>query len=423
MLNAARVISASRGLEHFRTMKTIILTQYFPPEMGAAQNRIYALANAFQRRGHDITVLTALPNYPTGKIFADYKSLYKCIENIDGIDVIRSWLYVHKSRNAASLALSYVTFALTAFNVGIREIKSADLVLWEYPPPFLGYTARKLAKKWNARLVTNIADLWTSQLKEQKVVDSKFILDKIAAFENKVMLDSAAITGQTEGVLDNIKSCLPQIDPILWPNGADPGLFKPEEPSLELQKQYKTVGKFVVGYSGLHGRTHNLSLVLKAAKILKNHDDIFFLFSGDGFDKPNLINYAKQNNLRNVQFHDPIPHAELPELLSLFDIGIVIHRNLPGLKVVRSAKLFELMSMEIPILHCAESEGAEIVRRADAGLVVSEEDPQKVAAGILEMRDSTKLAEWGKNGRQHVIEYFDRNKISDDLVKKLEKIV
>ncbi len=404
-------------------MKTVILTQYFPPEMGAAQNRIHALANAFQRRGHDISVLTALPNYPTGEIFEDYKSLYKCRENIDGIEVIRSWLYVHKSRNAASLALSYLTFALTAFNVGIREIKSADLVLWEYPPPFLGYTARKLAKKWNARLVTNIADLWTSQLKEQKVVDSRFILDKIAAFENKVMLDSAAITGQTEGVLADIKKRLPQLDPILWPNGADPDLFSPREPSLELQKQYKTEGKFVVGYSGLHGRNHNLRLLLDAAKILQSEKDIVFMLCGDGFEKRRLTAYAEQNRLDNVQFHDPIPHAQLPALLSLFDIGIVIHRNLPGLRVVRSAKLFELMSMEIPILHCAESEGAEIVRRSDAGLVVSEEDPQKIAAGILEMRESPKLTEWGKKGRQHLIKQFNRHSISRELVKKLEKLL
>ncbi|MBD3219103.1 MAG: glycosyltransferase [candidate division Zixibacteria bacterium] len=404
-------------------MKTVILTQYFPPEMGAAQNRIYSLARAFLRQGHDITVLTALPNYPTGEIFDDYKGLYKCRENIDGIEIIRSWLYIHESRNAASLALSYLTFALTAFNVGSREIDKADLLLWEYPPPFLGYTARKLAKKWNAKLATNIADLWTDALEEQKVLSAKFILDRISAFENKIMQDSTAITGQTEGVLADIKKRFPRLDPILWPNGADPDLFSPEEPSFKPQKRYRTEGKFVVGYSGLHGRNHNLRLVLDAAKLLQSKKDIVFMLCGDGFEKKSLIEYAKQNGLDNVQFHDPIPHAELPELLSLFGIGIVIHRNLPGLKVVRSAKLFELMSMEIPILHCAESEGAEIIRRANAGLVVSEEDPQKIADSILEMRNSQKLAEWGKNGRRHVIDHFDRDKISDDLVKKLEKTV
>jgi glycosyltransferase involved in cell wall biosynthesis len=404
-------------------MKAVILTQYFPPEMGAAQNRIRALAEAFLRRGHNITVLTALPNYPTGKLFDDYRGCYKYKEDINGIEVIRSWLYVHKSRSPLSSALSFLSFALTAYNVGSREINSADLLLWEYPPPFLGYTAMKLAKKWKACLVTNIADLWTHALEEQKVLRSRYILNKISAFEERIMRESMAITGQTYGVLADIKARLPGSEPILWPNGADPDLFRPTTPSSQMKKRFKVEGKFVVGYSGLHGRNHNLKLLLDAARILQSEENIIFMLCGDGFEKQRLVAYAEQNGLSNVQFHDPIPHNQLPELLSLFDVGVVIHRNLPGLKVVRSAKLFELMSMEIPILHCSESEGAEIVRKANAGLVVPEEDARKVANAIILMQNSAKLNEWGENGRRHVIENYDRNKISMELVKKLENMV
>ncbi len=391
--------------------------------MGAAQNRIRALAEAFHRRGHKITVLTALPNYPTGKIFDDYRGYYKYKEDINGIEVIRSWLYVHKSRSALSSALSFLSFALTAYNVGSREVKSADLILWEYPPPFPGYTAMKLAKKWKACLVTNIADLWTHALEEQKVLRSRYILNKISAFEERIMRYSTAITGQTDGVLGNIKARLPESNPILWPNGADPDLFRPTTPSSQMKERFKVEGKFVVGYSGLHGRNHNLKLLLDAARILQSEENIIFMLCGDGFEKQKLIAYARQNELGNVQFHDPIPHNQLPELLSLFDVGVVIHRNLPGLKVVRSAKLFELMSMEIPILHCGESEGAEIVRKTDAGLVVPEEDARKVANAITTIRDSAKLKEWGENGRRHVIKNFDRKKISMELVEKLENLV
>ncbi|HDS01419.1 MAG TPA: glycosyltransferase WbuB [candidate division Zixibacteria bacterium] len=367
--------------------------------------------------------MTALPNYPTGKIFDDYRNHYKYKENIDGVEVIRSWLYVHRSRNALSSALSYLSFALTAYDVGSREIASANLLLWEYPPPFLGHTAGKLAKRWNAGLVTNIADLWTHALEEQKVLKSRYILEKISAFEKSIMQKSMAVTGQTEGVLSDIKARLPESDPILWPNGADPDLFRPMTPSSQMQTRYDVRGKFVVGYSGLHGRNHNLKLLLDAARILQPENDIVFTLCGDGFEKQKLITYAMQNGLSNVHFHDPIPHSRLPELLSLFDVGVVIHRDLPGLKVVRSAKLFELMSMQIPILHCPVSEGAEIVRKADAGLVVEEEDPRKIADTIISMRNSAKLAEWGKNGRKHVIENFDRNEISLELVQKLEKLV
>lgn len=391
--------------------------------MGAAQNRIYALAQAFKSRKHKVTVLTALPNYPTGNIFEDYKNLYKAKEKVGDIEVIRSWLYVHKSRSAATSLISFLSFALTAYNVGRREIKCADLLLWEYPPLFLGYTALKLAKFWNAKIITNIADMWTQALGEQKIIKSRFILEKFEAFEKKIMAQSAAVTCQTVGLRENIKSVMPSLDPILWPNGADPERFGPRIPSPEIKRRYGIDNQFVVGYSGLHGRNHNLRLILDAANLLQKHRDIIFLFCGDGYEKEMLKKYARDYKIENVHFHNPVSQAQLPDILSLFNIGIVIHKNLPGLRIVRSAKLFELMSMEIPILHCSESEGAEIVRKANAGIVVSEDDPQKVADAILAMRDSDKLMPWGTNGRKYVQENFDRRKISAEVVEKIEQIM
>lgn len=404
-------------------MDVVILTQYFPPEMGAAQNRINALAHAFKDRGHKLTVLTALPNYPTGKIFEDYKHVYKTKEKVGDIDVIRSWLYVHKSRSAAASLLSYLSFALTAYDVGRREIKSADLILWEYPPLFLGYTALKLAKLWKAKIITNIADMWTQAIREQKIIKSQFVLEKFEKFEKKIMEKSAAITCQTEGLRKNIKSAMPSIDPILWPNGADPERFSPRIASPEIRKLYGIENQFVIGYSGLHGRNHNLLLILDAAKLLQGDKEILFLFCGDGYEKEMLIKYARDNKIENVRFHDPIDQSQLPDLLSIFNIGIVIHKNLPGLRVVRSAKLFELMSMEIPILHCSESEGAAIVRNADAGVIVPEDDPRKIADAILTMGNSDKLKLWGANGRKYVQENFDRRKISAEIVEKIEQII
>ncbi len=404
-------------------MKVVILTQYFPPEMGAAQNRIHALAQAFLDRGHKVTVLTALPNYPTGTIFENYKNVYKAKEKVGDIEVIRSWLYVHKSRSAATSLISFLSFALTAYNVGRREIKSADLLLWEYPPLFLGYTALKLAKLWNAKIITNIADMWTQALGEQKIIKSRFILEKFEAFEKRIMAQSTAVTCQTEGLRENIKSAMPSLDPILWPNGADPERFNPRTPSPEIKRLYGIENQFVVGYSGLHGRNHNLRLILDTAKLLQDNKDILFLFCGDGYEKEMLIKYARDNKIDNVRFHDPVNQAQLPDLLSLFNIGIVIHKNLPGLRIVRSAKLFELMSMEIPILHCSESEGAEIVRKANAGVVVPEDDPQKVADAILAMRNSDQLKLWGANGRKYVQENFDRRRISAEVVEKIEQIM
>jgi len=404
-------------------MKVVILTQYFYPEVGAAQNRLMALARAFKSRDHDITVLTSLPNYPTGEIFREYSHCYKAREEIDGIPILRSWLYVHKSRATIPTVLSYLTFAATCLDIGRREIKKADLVLWEFPPIFLGYTAMKLAHIWKAKIVTNIADVWTRMIGEHKIFVPKAILRQFEKYESKLYRKSLMITGQTEGILREIKKNAPWSEPILWPNGADPDHFCPRKPSQELTERYNPENRFVIGYAGLHGRNHNLRLILDTADVLRDENSLLFLFFGDGFEKESLKAYAKKLKLTNVQFHDPVPYPDLPEILSLFDTGIVIHRNLPGLKSARSAKLFELMAMGIPILHCAESEGAEIIRRAGAGEIVADDDPRKVAETILRMKDSGYLSKSGKNGRSFVKDNFDRKRISAEIVRKIEEAV
>jgi glycosyltransferase involved in cell wall biosynthesis len=402
-------------------MKAVILTQYFPPEIGAAQNRLLALARAFKERNHDVTVLTSLPNYPTGNIFDKYRHCYKTHEEMDGIKVIRCWLYVHKSRGTIPTVLSYLTFALTAWDVGRREIKGADLILWEYPPLFLGYTAMKLAKLWNAKMVTNIADLWTKSIREHKIITSNVVLKRFERYESKIFDKSFLITGQTDGILADILSKTPSSSPILWANGADINHFYPRPKKAELSQFYNPKNKFIIGYAGLHGRNHNLNLILEAANLLREEKDILFLLIGDGYKKRELQAQSKALKLPNLHFHDPVPYESLPEILALFDIGLVIHKPLPGLKIARSAKLFDLMAVGIPVLHCAESEGAEIIRQADAGKVVVENDPREVSKTILEMKASQQRERWGQSGREYTRMNFDRQKISVDIIKKIEE--
>ena len=335
--------------------------------------------------------------------------------------IIRSWLYVHPSRNLFPTVMSYLTFALTAHNVGEREIQSADLLLWEYPPIFLGRTALKLARKWNARLITNFADLWTDSMEENNTLSFKPLLNYLRGRETALMQKSTLISGQTEGIIQNLKKRYSDANLILWPNGADIELFKPATPSGETIRQYNPDRKFVIGYAGLHGRIHNLHNILESAKLLKSENDIQFVFVGDGFMKADMIKFVNDNNLDNVSFHDPMAHTELPRVLSAFDIGLVSHKNLPSLKAVRSAKMFEMMAMELPILYCGDSEGGEIVLKAEAGVVVHDNNPQTIADKIIALKNSSELNKWGANGRNHVVQNFDRIKISDNMIKTIEE--
>ena len=404
-------------------MRVILLTQYFPPETGAAQNRLFALAKAFRKRGHQITVLTSLPNYPTGRIFEDYRYHYKYHEKIEGIEILRSWLYVHPSRGTIPTALSYLTFASTSLDIAIRHIDSADVIVWEYPPLFLGYTAMKLARRYNARLVTNFADLWTDLISEHRILSSQFIIRRFKSYERKIIARSDLVTAQTEGLIDGIKNLSPGSDPKLWPNGADTQMFYPREKDREFMAKINPEGKFVVGYAGLHGRNHNLGTLIETANLLQDKHDIRFVLCGDGFEKPKLVKMADELGLENVAFYEPVSYEDVPRLMSCFDLGVVIHRSLPGLRCVRSAKMFELMAMGIPILHIGESEGAEIVRKAEAGVVVDSNDPGRIADTVSALVKSEQVSRMKLVGKKYIDRNYNRETITKQILKNIESII
>ena len=141
-------------------MRILFLTQYFPPETGACQNRLGSLAQCLSEAGHQITVLTAMPNYPTGTIFPSYRGRLSVRENLLGAEVVHTWLYASKSRGFAPRLLSYFSFVATSIVAGAAMIGPQDIVLTESPPLFLGIAGLLISRLKGARFVFNISDLW-----------------------------------------------------------------------------------------------------------------------------------------------------------------------------------------------------------------------------------------------------------------------
>ena len=141
-------------------MKLLIITQYFPPEMGAPQARLSELAKRLRSMGHKLTVLTALPNYPTGKIFKAYRRKPMAVENIDGIRVIRTCLYPSKSTKTLPRLLSYLSFGITSLLLGTWRLGRQDVVLIERPPLFLVPFALLIARLTGGKAVMMVSDIW-----------------------------------------------------------------------------------------------------------------------------------------------------------------------------------------------------------------------------------------------------------------------
>jgi hypothetical protein len=186
-------------------LNILFLTQYFPPEVGAPQNRIFEFAKRLKANGHNITVLTAMPNYPKGEIYSEYKGKKAFEEEMDGIRVIRTSIYATKSKSFWKRILNYSSFTLSSVAQGKKFLnKSMDVVIVESPPLFLGWSGYKIAKRLKAKYVFNVSDLWPESAVKLGVLNNKAFIKLSVWLEEFSYKKADIVTGQTKGIVDNI---------------------------------------------------------------------------------------------------------------------------------------------------------------------------------------------------------------------------
>ena len=157
-------------------LKLLILSQYFPPEIGAPQNRLFELAIRLQKKGIDVTVLTAMPNYPNMEIQDDYKGLNYHYEEMDNLKVHRSSIYVSKNTSIVSRLRNYFSFVWSSFKNRKKLESNFDFILCESPPLFLGISAYFISKSKKAKLIFNVSDLWPESAEKLGIVNNKLLL-------------------------------------------------------------------------------------------------------------------------------------------------------------------------------------------------------------------------------------------------------
>ncbi len=387
-------------------------TQYYPPEIGAPQSRLSELAQELAMIGFEVSVLTAMPNYPTGKTFPGYKGLFRK-ENLEGITVYRSYIYPTQSSGLFKRLLNYFSFVCSSFWVGIL-LSKPDFLITESPPLFLGISGYVLSRIKGAKWIFNVADLWPTSVVELGVIKKNGFLYQVSQKMESFFYHKAIIvTGQSKTILQSITDRYPDIPTYHFSNGVNPEKYTSQAKTKD--------GKIRVMYAGLHGLAQGLDQIVAAAEILKNHTNLEFVLIGDGPEKQNLIKQTKSAGISNITFLDPIPKSEIPEALASADILIVpLKLQLTG---AVPSKLYEAMAASKPVVLIAESEAAEIVCNADCGVVVKPGDIEKLASEIQHFAaHPEERIRLGKNGRNAVIEKYDRIKITKEFSEFLQDL-
>jgi glycosyltransferase involved in cell wall biosynthesis len=405
-------------------MRLLILTQYYPPEIGAPQNRLHELAIRLKEKGIHIEVLTAMPNYPKMEIMYAYKDGKIKEEIIDGIIVHRASIFVSKSKSIVKRLLNYFSFVFTSYLRG-RKLPSFDYLMVESPPLFLGYSAMALSNKLNAKLIFNVSDLWPESAEKLDLVTNKMMLKFAYQLEAKCYGKSYLITGQTNGIVESIKTRFPSKDVYWLPNGVDLNYYNPDnlpDSTFRNLMGFDTTD-LLIFYGGIIGYAQGLDVILNAAKILKDEKSIKFILQGSGPEKERLLLLKEDLQLTNIYFLPPVDKKEMPNVLMGIDLAVVPLRKLELFQGAIPSKIFESLAMKTPLLLGVDGEArAHFITKAEAGLYFEPENANELATCIMNFYENRSLiTQMGNKGRIYVDKYFNRNNIAQNLFEKLNK--
>lgn len=410
-------------------MRILYISQYFPPEAGATQNRAFEMARNWVRKGHQVTMLAEIPNHPAGIIFPEYRGKLVERSNLEGIDVIRMWVKASPKKNFANRMMFYISFMINSALAGMLLARGKyDMIFASSPPLFVGGSALALSLLRRIPFVFEVRDMWPEsaielgELTSEKAIKLATRLEEACYNRARVIV---AVTNYTRNKLIERGISNAEHKVIVIPNGANVDQFQFRALGRDkIRQEYGLEDKFVVVYAGIHGIAQGLDTVIKTAKKLEHRKDIHFLLVGDGPKKAELEELAAEYNLENLTMIPHQPNDRIPDFLSAGDSALIPLRKIPLFKGVHPSKMFDAWACNRPILLSIDGEARQIMEEANAGLFIPPEDPDEMANAILSMQaEPINRDQMGNRGRTLTENHFSRQVLAEQLIEKLEKTI
>jgi colanic acid biosynthesis glycosyl transferase WcaI len=411
-------------------MKILYVSQYFPPEMGAPAARVSELARHWVKAGHQVTVLTGFPNHPTGIVPPEYRAKLRrlvCREQVDGIDVVRTWLFPCPNRKAHERLLNYLSFVLSSCITGIF-LRRPDIIIATSPQLFVGLTGRWLGWIKRVPFVLEVRDLWPESITASGMgrdTDLSIrLLRALSAFLYWSCNHVVVVTPAFKQAL--VAKWRLRDDKIsLVENGVETDLFSPDVSGDDVKRELGLDGKFVVSYMGTLGLAHGLQVVMKVATELQStFPEIQFLFVGEGADKDRLTSLVFELKLTNVRFLAQQPRQKIPSIIRASDVCLVLLRKADVFETVIPTKMLEFMACGRPVILGVDGQARHIIDTAKAGVFVEPEDPTALAHAITQLYlDAAQRKALGHNGRQYIVKNLSREQTAKTYTGVLENVL
>lgn len=409
-------------------MHILFLSHYFVPEGNAPAARVHAMAREWTRLGHQVTVLTGVPNVPAGVAYDGYVNRWRQFEWIDGVRAARVWTYLAANRGRVRRGLNYLSYLGTAGLGGMSLRPRADIVVATTPQFFAGWAGVPVSSAQRAPFVLEVRDIWPDSITAVGALPEGHVLVRALALLEKALYARADhIVAVGDGYRQNmIAKGVPPAKIDVVTNGVDVDLFTPRPPDPKLLGRLGLAGKFVVTFAGTVGMASGLEVVLDAAEALRRRGrtDIVFLLVGDGAVRADLEAKTRARRLDGaVVFTGLVPRHELPAYLASSDACLIHFRRRPLFGTTLPSKFFEDAAMSKPILLGFEGAARDMLREANCGLAFEPENGRELADAVVRLAENRDEARrMGANGRRYVLERFDRRRLARDYLEVLERV-
>lgn len=371
-----------------------------------------------------MTVLTGLPNHPTGVVPPEYRGRWLMEERTDGYRVVRCWLYATPNEGMLRKTLGHLSFMVSSVVLGGLRSGPADVVVVSSPTFFSIFSAWLLARLRGAKLVVEVRDLWPGIFVELGVLTNRSLIRSLEKLELVTYHAADLVIVVSRGFRDNLlERRVPAEKVHTIYNGADLH-FESRSPQVgKVRAELGAAdGAVLVLYIGAHGISHGLGAVADAAQLLQG-EHVRFAFVGEGAAKAQLVRRVEELGIDNVSLLPGVPRDEVAGILAAADICLVPLRDIPLFSTFIPSKMFEYLAAAKAVIGSVRGEPAMILREAGA-VVVDPEEPEALAHAIRSLAaDPARRAEMGAEGRAYVAEHFDRRRLAERYLGLLRNVV
>lgn len=384
------------------------------------------MAHYLASRGHRVTVVTEVPNHPSGIIPPHYRGKLSERKREDGIDVLRLWVWTSPEKTFASRMRFYLSYMGMSALAGVLIKGRYDVVYATSPPLFVGVGGLVAALFKRIPFVFEVRDLWPESAVALGELSNPRAIKAAEKVETALYNRARRIVAVTEGIRERLlERGIPADKVALIPNGANTELFRFDaEGARRVRVSLGLEDKMAVMYAGIHGIAQGLETLLRAADLLQAREDIVFVFVGEGPRKAELMRLKDEVGLPNVRFLSEVPSHLMPAYLSAADCAIVPLRDQPLFRGALPSKMFEAWACSRPVVLSVAGEAERVLAEAGGGIAVKPEDPSDMAAAILRLQeDRSEGQAMGERGRRYVEQHYARKTQADKLEKLLQDIL